>query len=77
MGRETIPLSLVSAGEQVRLVRVRAGKWMVNRLTTMGLTPGVEFTVLQDCGGPKMLSVRGSKVAIGHGIAHRILVEVI
>ena len=68
---------MVSGGERVRLVKVRAGGRMVTRLTTMGLTSGVEFTVLQDCGGPKMISVRGSKVAIGHGMAHRILVELI
>ncbi len=75
MHHETLPLSMVSAGEKVRLVKVHAGHRMVSRLTTMGLTPGVEFSVLQDCGGPKMVSVRGSKVALGHGIAHRIMVE--
>jgi Fe2+ transport system protein FeoA len=74
---KTLPLSMVSVGEPVRLVKVRAGKRLVNRLTSMGLTPGVEMRIVQDTGGPLTIAVRDSRVALGHGVAHKILVELI
>ncbi len=70
-----IPLSMVAKGERVRLAKVRAGACMCSRLSALGLTPGVEMTIVQDAGGPLLLEVRNSRLAIGRGMAHRILVE--
>ena len=77
MASKTLPLSMVSVGETVRLVKVRAGKRLVNRLTSMGLTPGVELSIVQDTGGPLTIAVRNTRVALGHGVAHKILVELV
>ena len=73
----TMPLSMVSAGETVRLIKVNAGEKLVCRLGSMGLTPGVEMRVLHDSGGPKTICVRDSRIALGKGVAHKILVELI
>jgi ferrous iron transport protein A len=75
MAANTLPLSMVSVGETVRLVKVVAGKKLVKRLTSMGLTPGVEIRVVQNLGGPLTIAVRDSRVALGFGAAHKILVE--
>jgi Fe2+ transport system protein FeoA len=72
-----MPLSMVSVGERVRLIKVNAGEKLVCRLGSMGLTPGVEIRVLQDLGGPKTICVRDSRIALGKGVAHKILVELI
>jgi Fe2+ transport system protein FeoA len=72
-----MPLAMVSVGEHVRLVKVNAGEKLVCRLGSMGLTPGVEMRVLQDSGGPKTVCVRDSRIALGKGVAHKILVELI
>lgn len=45
------------------------------RLAELGLTPGVEFDVLQDGGGPVLIAVRDSRLALGRSAASRILVE--
>jgi len=68
---------MVAQGERVRLLKVNAGAGLSSRLSVLGLTPGVEFTVIQDGGGPLVLSVRDSRLAVGRGMAQKILVELI
>lgn len=48
------------------------------RLEDMGLTPGTEITVVKSAPfhGPVELKVRGARMAIGRGMAERILVKV-
>ncbi|MCZ2114452.1 MAG: ferrous iron transport protein A [Anaerolineae bacterium] len=49
---------------------------VVHRLRELGLTPGTEIRVVQDAGGPMLLSVRGSRVALGRDLAKQIWVEI-
>ena len=70
----TIPLAMASIGEPVRLVRIDGGRQLVRRLTELGFTPGVEMYVVHDAGGPLLISVRDSRVALGRGMAHKVQV---
>lgn len=72
-----LPLSMLGAGERARLLKVSANESLVSRLNAMGLTPGVEVTVIQDAGGPLLLSVRNSRLALGRAMARKILVEIV
>ena len=47
------------------------------RLNDLGLTPGTKVTVVKSApfNGPLEVSVRGSRLAIGRGMASRILVD--
>jgi len=58
----------------------RAGRgWgLKKRLEDMGLTPGTKITVVKSAPfrGPLEVYVRGSRLAIGKGMAERIFVEV-
>jgi Fe2+ transport system protein FeoA len=47
------------------------------RLSDLGLTPGTKVTVIKSAPfhGPLEVSVRGSRLAIGRGMASRILVD--
>ena len=49
----------------------------VKRLTDLGLTPGTEVTVVKSApfNGPLEVCVRGSRLALGRGMASRILVD--
>lgn len=71
------PLSMLGPGERARLLSVNANEGLTSRLNAMGLTPGVEVTVIQDAGGPLLLSVRDSRLAVGRDMAQKILVEII
>ena len=48
------------------------------RLTDLGLTPGTKVTVIQAApfNGPLEITVRGSRLAIGRGMANKIFVDV-
>jgi len=72
-----LPLSMVGTGQKVRLVEISAGTKLRRRLTELGLTPGVELQVMQDQGGPLLLSIYNSRLAVGRGMAHKIMVELI
>ena len=71
----TLPLSMAAIGQTVRLININAGKRVTHRLNELGMTPGTEMTILQDAGGPLLLSVRDSRVALGRGMAHKMLVR--
>ena len=57
---------------------ILAGRGATRRLLDLGITPGQEVEVLQSGPflGPIRVRVRGSDMAIGRGIATRILVEI-
>ncbi len=71
----SLPLSMISPGQSVKLVEIVAGRRLRHRLTELGLTPGVELQVMQDQGGPLLVSVYNSRLALGRGMAHKIMVE--
>jgi len=58
--------------------QLRGGHEFTGRLVTMGFTPGVEITIARNDGhGPILVVARGARVALGHGEATRILVELV
>lgn len=71
---QSFPLAMTAVGETVRLVHIDAGKKLKHRLTELGLTLGVDVTVIQHNGGPLLIAVRDSRVAIGQGAAHKMRV---
>ncbi len=72
---KVFPLVMAAIGEQVYLESIKGGKKMLRRLSALGLTPGVELSVVQNAGGALMLSVRGSRIALGRGMSQRVMVS--
>lgn len=73
----TFPLSRAVIGQVLRLVSIDAGKRLTHRLTELGLTPGVELMLVHNSGGPLLLSVRDSRVALGRGMANKLRVAAV
>lgn len=49
---------------------------ILRRLLDLGLTKGCTFTVVQGSRhGPILVEVRGTRVALGHGLARKLIVE--
>ena len=67
----------VQIGKWVRVVRVEGGRTLQNRLTQYGLYPGDCLRVLRAAplGGPLLVEINGREIAIGRGVAQKILVE--
>ncbi|HDN79389.1 MAG: hypothetical protein DRI61_10460 [Chloroflexi bacterium] len=72
-----MPLSMVAPGQEVELVTVYGGWGIRYRLAEMGLNPGVRIRVIQSDfrGGPILIAVRGSRLALGRGMAHKVMVR--
>lgn len=63
-------------GETVRLVAIQGGTQIRRRLADMGLSTGMEVKVITSIErGPIILSVKDSRLAIGRGMAEKIIVE--
>ena len=71
----TLPLTMISPGETARIVAFKGGTSLKKRLTDMGLVCGQDIQVLGKS-GPIILNVKGSRIAIGKGIAQKILVTI-
>lgn len=73
---QLMPLAMISPGEVVEVVDVRAGWGLRRRLADMGLTPGVVIRVVNSqMPGPIVIDLRGSRLVLGHGMTQRILVR--
>ena len=69
-------LSAVRNGEFVRVRALGGGHRFLSRLAALGFTPGARLQVVQNYGhGPIIVSLRDTRIALGRGVAHRILVE--
>ena len=74
--RLRISLSEMAVGEEGTLLSCQGGRLFVNRLASLGFTPGVRVIMVQNYGhGPLLVTVRGSQVALGRGEATKIIVE--
>lgn len=70
-----MPLVSARSGQQVRLVDVRAGHDLRARLAAMGLLPGMKLTVVRNSGGgPLVVMAHNTRLALGRGMVHRMLV---
>lgn len=70
------PLSTIKSGQIVKLTGVEAGRSLNSRLAAMGLLPNVEITVVSNGHpGPFVISVKGSRMMLGRGMADNIMVS--
>lgn len=70
-----LPLASCPLNSQACLRCVQVDHCIVLRLRELGLTPGVQVRVVQDAGGPMLVSVRGSRVALGRELTENMWVE--
>ena len=69
-----MPLSMVSAGEPMRIKRV-GGKAEVKKfLENLGFVAGGVVTVVSDIGGSVIVNVKDCRVARGRDMANKIMV---
>jgi Fe2+ transport system protein FeoA len=85
VNKRILPLTTLKNGETAIIVSIDSpsekeqGRWgLKKRLMDMGLTPGTKITVVKSAPfhGPIEIIVRDTRLALGRGIAERILVEV-
>ncbi len=69
-----MPLSMAARGEKVRVVRFLGGSKMQTRLSSMGIIIGDVIEVINNT-GPYIIHVKGSRLALGQGLAQKVMVS--
>lgn len=70
----TMPLPLAGEGTTVRMVGISGNQRAAHRLAELGLTPGVALTVLRANGDTLLIALGDTRLALGAGLAHTVLV---
>jgi DtxR family transcriptional regulator, Mn-dependent transcriptional regulator len=75
--QDLVSLCEVKTGSSAKVSFIRGGHRILQRLLDMGLTPGTSIKVERSAPfkGPIEICVRGSKLALGRGIAANVFVE--
>jgi Fe2+ transport system protein FeoA len=69
-------LANAKIGQTFRLVAIDGGAQLRRRLADLGLNTGMTVEVVNSIkAGPMILSVKDSRLAIGRGMAEKIIVE--
>ncbi len=73
-----MPLFMSETGTKVILKEINWGTKLKKKLQDMGLTPGVEMSIVSGSkrsAGAVIVDVRGTRLALGNGIVSKIIVE--
>jgi len=70
-------LSQMRAGQSGIVFQIQGGRGLVSRLSALGIRPGQRITKVGSMfmRGPVTIQVGNAQVAIGFGMANRIIVE--
>ena len=70
-------LSKMRRGQSGRVVQIEGGHSLVDRLSSLGIRPGKKITKVSSMlmRGPVTIEVDRAQVAIGFGMAKRIIIE--
>lgn len=71
----TLPLLLAAPGERLRVERLSGGQGLASQLGDLGLSLGSELEVISTGGGSMVVAVKGCRVALGRGVAQKVLVS--
>ncbi len=72
-----VPLSRLEAGQSGTVVQIQGGHSLSDRLSALGIRPGKTITKVSAMfmRGPVTIKVGTGQVAIGFGMAGRIMIE--
>ncbi len=69
-----IPLSSLRDGEKAKITSVNGGRTVNLRMNELGFTTGANVKVIRNVGGgPIMVELKAGKIALGRGIAKKIM----
>jgi Fe2+ transport system protein FeoA len=76
-GLPQMPLAMASPGTECEVRQLRGGGDFERRMLAMGLGPGRRLRVSQREGGQMVVIVGETRLALGRGIAQKILVAAV
>ena len=75
--RKQMTLRQMQAGQSGTVVRIEGGDGLVNRLNALGIRVGKKITKVGSMvmHGPVTIQIDNAKVALGFGMANKIIIE--
>ena len=72
-----VTLRQMEAGQSGKVVELQGGHGLINRLSAMGIRPGKKITKISSMlmRGPVTIQSGHTRLAIGFGMANKIIVE--
>jgi ferrous iron transport protein A len=76
-GNKPIAVSKMKPRQTGKIIEIQGGQGLVSRLGALGIIPGRTITKISDMlmRGPVTIKTGSTQVAIGHGMADKIIVE--
>jgi len=75
--RNILKLTDSCSGSMVRINKISGGERFRDKLLSMGLLPGRDIEVLSvRKNGPVIVKINDTRIAIGHGMASKIILEI-
>ncbi|HCX04220.1 MAG: ferrous iron transport protein A [Tissierellales bacterium] len=68
------PLMFCDNGETCTVKDIMGGKALNKRLIDLGMNKGTKVKIVRNEGGRLILSIEGTRIALGQGMAHKIMV---
>ncbi|MCG8124138.1 MAG: ferrous iron transport protein A [Candidatus Thiodiazotropha taylori] len=72
---DLVKLSDLPVGSRAAIKRVLGGRLLVHRLLSLGLRAGSEIELLQRRGSGVVVACQGNRVALGSGVAEKLLLS--
>ena len=75
MGKELLSLAFLPPGRKAKVREIVGGYCLRSRLLELGFVKGTNLCVLKNDRGPLIVSIDGMRLALGRGVASKILIE--
>lgn len=75
MDKKLLTLALLSSGRKGVVREIVGGYGLRRRLIELGFTKGASLRVLKNDAGPVIVSLDEMRIALGRGVADKILIE--
>jgi ferrous iron transport protein A len=69
------PLAFLNPGDDGTVKEISAGGCATKRLYEMGFYTGAKVKVVKNDRGPLIVSLSGNKIALGRGLAQKIIIS--
>jgi ferrous iron transport protein A len=75
--KKQVPLTMLKSGQSGKVVEIQGGMGLANRLSALGIRPGKRITKVSSMlmRGPITVQVGGTQLAMGFGMARKVIVE--
>lgn len=71
-----MPLAMLKQGEKACIKKIVGGRTAKGKLTDLGFVSGKEVKIHRNSGGPLIVAIGDNRIALGYGMAHKVLVDI-